>query len=130
MLNDGKAGFALNLALAALWLYMSIRNVQVVVSRPDAAQVAVMLCVVDMLVSRADLGLAWCIKTGNKKREVYDKVMNRFAMLAAAGAGLYMPLAGAAAAGNKPMIAYMIPAAALSVISYVLTILSRRAPKA
>ena len=132
-MGSGKGRRAVNLAFAVLWIAVTWTNAYAAARTPGGEDTAVsscVVCMIGMLLSRADFALYYGSGSGKSGvRKLKDAKMNRYAMLAAIGSAVFMVLLNFELAwnGTGPRTAFLaICLIFLLVSSYALTAISRR----
>lgn len=124
-MDNKRLIMAKNLIFGAIWAAVACLNAYVITteSEPDIGNI--MICVLDMLMSRIDIVMFWCAKTGTHTSRVTNPTMNRYGMLAAVGAGIYIPINAAELAQGRISIICIASLLFLMVATYTLSIKSR-----
>lgn len=130
-MNPNKTKIVVNIVLAVLWLSFAVNNAMLAIASPDMIGYASAICTIDILLSRGDFILAWYTQKCKERPVIYDGMMNKFSILAAIGAAIFIPLTGLEIANNDSdsiNIAFVFKASAaifMLITTYVLGIKAR-----
>lgn len=132
-MNGNKARGRINLIFAFMWIFVAWMNASGMAMREDDPLqyigMSSTVCVLDMLFSRADFAL-WYVRTSARTSgKIEDERMNRYAIMAAAGAALFMNLMSYELYTNgvtPKCVLFTIGLSFLMLSSYTLTAKARR----
>ena len=132
-MNGNKARGRINLIFALMWIFVAWMNASGMAMREDDPLqyigMSSTVCVLDMLFSRADFAL-WYVRTSSRSSgRIEDARMNRYAIMAAAGAALFMNLVSYELYTygiTLKLIVFMTGLSFLMLSSYILTAKARR----
>ena len=85
----------LNLAFVIVWLLLAWINAMGAALSEDPYSIVAstcLLCIIDMLMSRADFTLYYAAAKNIERGDIKDPTMNRYSILGSIGAGIFQPL--------------------------------------